>query len=397
MNINELRCLIKKGHFVAITLDTNIFQSEGYRFEEGYLKRLEQFCENQIATLIISEVVNREIKSHISQSVKEAQDKFMQGLKGIKKYWKINEEEIEQIKKLAFNDTSYQDLVSIDLNKFQQSTSLEIIGFENVSIEILMDKYFNCEPPFGLAKKKTEFPDAIALLSLDEWADRNETKIIAVSNDGDWESFCENSTNLVLIKDLPSLFKLFQAEEAEEFCEYLSEHYLDIIDGNLDEMILNKLQQEICDIIEVDYDGDVQNLDINVDNSFEFKKMSEKNIIFTSINYKPDANEITVSATIEVKITAQCDLFDSVYDSLDGDYTIIGGVMDAKFQTLIDQEVFIYLYSDTHMSFRTPLEIVEIEIIKKTINIDGCEFEGDSLSDEEYGFEFESDSSSDEE
>lgn len=167
MKTNELRCLIKKGHFVVITLDTNIFHEANYRFEEGYLKRLEQFRENQITTLIISEVVNREIKSHISKPVKEAQDKFMQGLKGIKKYWKINEEEIKQIKKLAFNDTSCQDLVSIDLNKFQQSTSLEIIGFENVSIEILMDKYFNCEPPFGLGKKKNEFPDAIALLSLD--------------------------------------------------------------------------------------------------------------------------------------------------------------------------------------------------------------------------------------
>jgi len=154
MKTNELRCLIKKGHFVVITLDTNIFHEANYRFEEGYLKRLEQFRENQITTLIISEVVNREIKSHISKPVKEAQDKFMQGLKGIKKYWKINEEEIKQIKKLAFDDTSCQDLVSIDLNKFQQSTSLEIIGFENVSIEILMDKYFNCEPPFGLGKKK---------------------------------------------------------------------------------------------------------------------------------------------------------------------------------------------------------------------------------------------------
>ena len=60
-------------------------------------------------------------------------------------------------------------------------------------------------PPFEEPdKKKHEFPDAIALLSLEEWAEVNKTRILAVSCDRGWAAFAAESEWIVVDSDLAS-------------------------------------------------------------------------------------------------------------------------------------------------------------------------------------------------
>jgi hypothetical protein len=49
--------------------------------------------------------------------------------------------------------------------------------------------------PVGTIKerKKSEFPDALALLSLERWATQNKSLVLLVSADGDWKKLVEQS------------------------------------------------------------------------------------------------------------------------------------------------------------------------------------------------------------
>jgi PIN domain len=78
-------------------------------------------------------------------------------------------------------------------------------------ISDLIQKYFQAKPPFSeTGKKKNEFPDAIALMSLETWANKNQTKIIVVTSDNDWKNFCKSSERLLAIDDFAGALGLFQ-------------------------------------------------------------------------------------------------------------------------------------------------------------------------------------------
>jgi hypothetical protein len=70
-----------------------------------------------------------------------------------------------------------------------------------VSLQKLIETYFNKYPPFS-KKKKDEFPDAIVLLTLETWAEKENTVLLAVSKDRDWHEFCKGSQHLLCVDDL---------------------------------------------------------------------------------------------------------------------------------------------------------------------------------------------------
>ena len=72
----------------------------------------------------------------------------------------INEDEIHVSAQSVFND-------------FLADAQSQVIGVKNADVESIVDAYFLGDPPFGLGKKKSEFPDAITLnVLLDSLADQ---------------------------------------------------------------------------------------------------------------------------------------------------------------------------------------------------------------------------------
>ena len=68
----------------------------------------------------------------------------------------------------------------------------------------------NLKPNRGSwGKRKAEFPDAMALLSLEEWARRKDTKVLAVSSDGGWKAFAESSDHIIVVEDIAKVFGHF--------------------------------------------------------------------------------------------------------------------------------------------------------------------------------------------
>jgi hypothetical protein len=69
----------------------------------------------------------------------------------------------------------------------KQFTVVEL-GYEGIRLETVMSWYENIRAPFGEGKKRKEFPDAFAIASLAEFAERTETYVAVVSEDNDFKS-----------------------------------------------------------------------------------------------------------------------------------------------------------------------------------------------------------------
>lgn len=279
MEIEELKSLARQGQFGAITLDTSIFDSQGLKLDSGLIKQLEQFRDSS-TKVIISEIVKEEVLSHLTEKTKNAQRELEKSLKQVKDYWQVENTEIENIKNSVFGGRDAKEIALERFSYFIQATSLEIIEAQNyLVVSDLIQKYFQAKPPFSeTGKKKNEFPDAIALMSLEAWAKENQTKIIVVTSDNDWSNFCKGSEILYCTNDLAEALGLFQLQDADDICRYLSERYKQGSLDNVREAVINALKYHICDIDiypEADssfyYEGEVT--DINLI-EFEFKLLA---------------------------------------------------------------------------------------------------------------------------
>ncbi len=194
MNLQQIKQEIIEERIGAITLDTSIFMRYQFNFESGLLFQLEQFFDSS-TKLIISEVVKEEIYLKLIERTKQSKANIKKELQQSKLNWCISDSVIEQINQLVFNQCQPDNIVEQRFNKFVELTNLYVVKAQgNVNLDSLLQKYFNAEPPFEkTGKKKSEFPDAIALISLEKWAKDNQTRVIVVTSDNDWMNFCNNS------------------------------------------------------------------------------------------------------------------------------------------------------------------------------------------------------------
>lgn len=365
MELDKLKYLVRDGQFGAITLDTSIFKAQGLKLESGLLKKLEQFRDSS-TKLVISEVVKEEVLLHLIEQTKSAKKHFEKSLKQAKDYWLLKDCDIDDIKKIVFGGREAQEIATERFNTFIESTSLEIIEAQNyLIVSDLIQKYFRAEPPFSEAgQKKNEFPDAIALISLEEWANKNQTKIIVVTSDNDWKNFCKSSKRLVANDDFGGALELFQLQDADDICKYLSEEYELGVLENVKEAILDALEYkisefDICIEAETSYRYEEEITDIKVE-GFEFKFLESPKIIFRPVNF--DGDSLTVESKLSVDVKVECSFLFSVYDSIDKDDVPIG-TNTVNTQGNLDVEVLITFVGDLNkVGAEVEVDDVEVEI-----------------------------------
>jgi rRNA-processing protein FCF1 len=387
MELDELKNLVRAGEFGAITLDTSIFDAHGLRLESGLLRQLEQFQDSS-TRLIISEVVKEETLSHLTEKARDAQKDIEKALKQAKDHWRVEDQDIEDIKKLVFDGREAQEIVSERFSQFAEFTSLEIVEAQNhVIVGDLIQKYFKARPPFSeTGKKKNEFPDAIALMSLETWANNNQTKIIVVTSDNDWKNFCKDSERLIAIDDFAGALGLFQLQDADDICKYLSEKYEKGELENVKEAISDALEYQMSSLeiypeasSAYMYEQDSTEVILN---GFEFKLFEPPNLIFRPVNLDDDG--LVVESKLSVDVNIECSFSFSVYDSVDKD-EIPFGSGSANIQTNLDVDILISFVGSLD-KIGAEVEVGDVEIEVKTLDVvDFGEIEPDWMG-EDYDY-----------
>tara|TARA_R100001015_G_C4601688_1_gene156634 strand:- start:57 stop:1208 length:1152 start_codon:yes stop_codon:yes gene_type:complete len=204
----QIKDHIAKNQFLAITVDTSIIDKFGCNLEHKVLKALDQFQHGTIKVLI-SEIVENEIKSHISRAAESTRKAVNKALQDHAKRWQIDFDG-EKIEKELSLDSDATEAAKLQFDKFLSEVKGEIVPASDSSTDDLITRYFERQPPFeDNAKKKNEFPDAFALLSLERAAKHGKNLILCVSSDQGWQKFADNSDFLVCIDDLELALSYF--------------------------------------------------------------------------------------------------------------------------------------------------------------------------------------------
>lgn len=197
MNNAEIEAGIRSGTILGLAIDTSIFDRFGCDLKHHRLLPLQQLAGSKLQ-LLLPEVVAREIVDHISRRALESRASLVKALTDFRRYWQTDEP-----KDPPLQDSYVEAQKQVDqFLALTDGKQISLSGAKNLAAEA-SDLYFACKPPFEQREqKKYEFPDALALLSLEALAERRNKEILCVSADKGWQSYCAGSARLICVEEL---------------------------------------------------------------------------------------------------------------------------------------------------------------------------------------------------
>ena len=266
-----------------VFIDTQYFVRAGLNVKSPAFESFKKLCEAESLFHITTTVVYKEVKRKIEQSINEA----LSARQNFKRKAKI----LETIEDPKINSL-FVDINEEEIHKgaadvfenFIKECRTKLIDSNNIDTEELLDLYLNVKPPFKEGKK-TEFPDAISLLSLDSHLDEND-KIYLISEDGDHREFCNGNPKFIHIETLDKLLDLYNQHNnnlTSAIKDYIAQH-----------------DQEMKDaIVEQFADADVYNDSAWEDSEVEQLTVSDVGDIEPSIVFVND-DECKITFDLEV-------------------------------------------------------------------------------------------------
>lgn len=212
-HFERLRKMLISGAITAITFDTQVFDRNSRTFRKGLLAQLGQL-KNSSIQLIVTELVRDEAEKHMlemhSLKRKRVDDAFAMVAQH------LSEKLVNDIRDELEARATPEQITFREINDFFLATNAELASYEEASTRKLFELYFSSKPPFQKNNdKKYEFPDAVALLSLE--ANAENRGILVISSDKDWIAFCDKSesNNLHCVPDLITALTLINSVETD--------------------------------------------------------------------------------------------------------------------------------------------------------------------------------------
>ena len=375
-------------HYSALTIDTSIFEKNGLKLKKGLLAELHQFKDNPI-NFILSDIVYREMKSHLNKKEKDAKNKIDSALNDAFDYLNYCVDDIEKIKSLIKMDNKIVDISDLILDDFIIKCGIEIIKDEDYcDTKSLMDMYFQNQAPFKeFGSKKNEFPDAIALLSLHTWAKKNNKNLLAVSADNDWKNFAQGKGNIEVIDDLAKAMDILnrQTKALDSFIHEIELALLQSQNSRIFESIYSAVEDSI-NISEINavsaFKYDIYDEQLSLQDIEILTEKDGKRLKVYIIDY--DSDKITISITCEVMCEVEVAFNFSVWDWVDKEDVSFGGTrktVEASYTT----NVLVYLHGNFLDGLQN-MNIDEIEVTHDSVFVDMGEIS--PFDDEDYGDEY---------
>jgi len=191
-----------------VFIDTSIFVSENFNIAGTKFKTLAYLAQANRIYIKSSDITYREIISNIEENVESAEKSIHKTKKEARILRNLGHKSSYKALFADFPRDKIVDKISKQIRRYFISSKIEIIRALKTSPAVVFDKYFNKKPPFGLEKKKSEFPDAFVLSALEDWCDKNNQSIFVISHDPDMASACCSSERLEYLPSLQAFLGL---------------------------------------------------------------------------------------------------------------------------------------------------------------------------------------------
>jgi hypothetical protein len=348
--------------FDALTIDTQVVETNSFDFDGGLLAQLKQFKDGP-TRVVISSVVASEILKHLREKTHSAKEAAESAHRKLILYGLKPKDDV-----ILSAEVDTAAIAAERLKRYFEDISAEIVHPEEVNIRELLRMYFGTMPPFGNSpKKKSEFPDAIALVSLEKWATKNDLKLLAVSGDGDWQAY--KGERVTPIADLTAA--LAKLQNGTDAAEALVRSSLAGIESLANSALANQLEELLREsvrryIVSAEADSSVTLEEEGVSltlNSFSLDPDGDQFALVQVGTHK-----IVVNAAMTLNVLAEAEFSMSVYDGVDKDMVPMGSMSASKDDQDLEVDVLITFEGNFEAG---EIKISEAEIIggpRDTIN-----------------------------
>jgi hypothetical protein len=363
----------------AITIDTSTVQQNGLRLESGLLATLQQFKTGP-TTLLMTDIVINEIQSHLAKNAAEARVSALAALDNAVDNALCNDEGkvLKEAMVLALDDPD--QVAKRRVANFLANSGVEVVSSELVNTKELAERFFAKQPPFEeTGKKKNEFKDAIALMSLARWAEMQHRKILVVSADKGWAAFAHDSENLDVETSLPKALETVQTQT--QSVRNSIEVFLAALEAEADAPALSSIKDIVKDVV-VDWE-----IEVEANSSFYYEA-DDTHLSFESISPARDfgghymfkvvrlGNDMTTfQARVNVTANAHSSFSIDVWDSVDKEYVSMGSV-SRNVDVTGGCDMLLTIFGDISGDI-AELEVSDLELSQGITSVDFGEIEMD--------------------
>lgn len=268
-----------------VFIDTSIFERFGYNFESTGLSSFKSAARD--ITLLLPAPTEREILRHMRDKCLAVHDE-MESLRRSLGFLKAGElvKEVTRSHLVARGNARFR-------NYLKGFSKVLRLGYEGASLADVMQWYERGDAPFGAGKKKHEFPDAIAVSTLAQHAERHGP-IAVVAHDGDFKGACDRYPALHYFDSLPSVTELLLLSDGakQELLDRAKSYQ-----GNLLSVLKSALP------IRVDFEHEASNLFSVRRSTLYSLDLNELNVV----GFGPSAFTVTFSVNAQFGHMLGCD------------------------------------------------------------------------------------------
>ncbi|MEQ2893863.1 PIN domain-containing protein [Escherichia coli] len=322
-----------------VFIDTEFFVKAGLEFSSRTLESFKNICADGHLRHITTSIVAREVKGKISDSIQESIKSVTNFRRKAKILTSSNKPEIQSL--FVALDAEEIEQHAIELyDDFLSDSDSTILELESVSVDKIMNMYFNCLPPFQEGKKKHEFPDAFTLLAIENHLPEGEC-IYVVSEDSDLIEFCKVTPQFIAVDSLSKILDIYNSHDQERASfikQYVAEHIEEIKDSIREDI-------EDADVYNASSWEDAEVDELTVDHIHDF----EPSII------QIDDESCLLSFNVDVDYTVSVtgpDFNNGIYDKEDGRTYTFGSTSREDTGTI---NVFVEV--------ELPMEIVDTQFV----------------------------------
>lgn len=314
-----------------VFIDTQSFVKAGLHFDGPAFKSFRKYCEQKELFHVSTSVVEREVKSKIELSVKDAISAIQTFRRKARLLSPLDDEKIKGL----FEDISDEDIYKKSeevFDDFMNACATDTVKANGFNAEELLSLYFDKMPPFGDGKKKSEFPDAISILSLKSHLEDDE-KIYVISDDGDMKTYCDSDPKFISIESLDKLLDIYTTHTNVRY-EQVKQYFI------INEVSIKQKVTEFLEECEV-YNSSTWK-DAEVDDGLTVTSLGD---IDPSVLYIDDEeSQITFDIDVEFEVTVTGpDFNNGIYDREDGRmYTFDSTSRTRTISTTFTVEIFLH-------------------------------------------------------
>jgi len=192
-----------------VFIDSSIYIGRNFSFRDHLLGQMAKLADSSHIKLFVSEIVIKEVGNKINERAKEAKS----ALETFRKKGMLlrNVPHYDAI----FNIEMSNSINSVLLNSFEEFlrfSRASRVSVDTVLASKLLHSYFQGTAPFS-STKKSEFPDAINLMALDNWCKDNCEQMYVISSDNDLADYCANSSNLHYLDNVEAFLNLVTSND----------------------------------------------------------------------------------------------------------------------------------------------------------------------------------------